>query len=417
MKRLNSYQGLPYTWSISLAGKSHNPQSSGSSWKPIWAGHLAPHSLSHAHRRAAILPGHNDNSPDCTYFCFAPFGSSKPPCHLASRWDKPWASTALFTGVFCNWRSVPPRSASIILFSSTPRLSVTLWAQWAALSCGAVLCCADFSSTHALSPLDAPSPGGVTTIKGPDFAFWEPLVWWPHLVASSGSLAIDPYTPTEDMVTKVIDAARSLEGHGARIKSATRLITAVNVKQNIAVFSYFWLLLEGELPKAEILLSHVLGQMCRLHMGYVTQAPLRSKVAASRGRRPANYEPQSSCQSPKLIVIWFLSSVALIWERKITSIWIKLEYFAENGQLLQRSSRFFWVQEYKTWRHILLRRKASVNAGCYSDPVGFASVVSRVVSLPGRTYLLGSPFLMKYFVGIKLLLMEIITNIYSKEEL
>lgn len=147
------------------------------------------------------------------------------------------------------------------------------------------------------------------------------------------------------------------------------------------------------------------------------QALLRSEIAASRGRRLANYEPQGSCQSPKLIVICFLLSLALIWERKMTSIWIKLEYFDENGQLLQRSPRFFWVQEYKTWRHILLRRKVSVNAGCCSDPVGFASMVSRVVSLPGRTYLLGSPFLMKYFVGIKVLLMEIITNIYSKEEL
>lgn len=122
------------------------------------------------------------------------------------------------------------------------------------------------------------------------------------------------------MVTKVIDATRSLEGHGARIRSATRLITAVNVKQNIAVFPYFWLLLEGELPKAETLLSHVLGQMCWPHVGCVAQAPLPSKAAAARGRRRANYEPQSSCQSPKLTVIWFLSSAALIWERKITSI-------------------------------------------------------------------------------------------------
>lgn len=58
-----------------------------------------------------------------------------------------------------------------------------------------------------------------------------------------------------------------------------------------------------------------------------------------------------------------------------------------------------------------------MDTGCFSDPVGFTSLLSKVVSLPGRTYPLGRPLLMNYIVDIKLLLMETVPTIYSKEDL
>ena len=67
-----------------------------------------------------------------------------------------------------------------------------------------------------------------------------------------------------------MDTTRILGHVGARIESAAQLITAAKMPRLVH--------LAGDLPRSEIVLSHVWGQMCRCHMGHIMQAPLRSEI-------------------------------------------------------------------------------------------------------------------------------------------
>lgn len=69
---------------------------------------------------------------------------------------------------------------------------------------------------------------------------------------------------------RVVDPTHILGHVDARIKSAAQLITAAKAPLLVR--------LGGDLPRSEILLSRVWGQMCRCHRGYIMQAPLRSEI-------------------------------------------------------------------------------------------------------------------------------------------
>ena len=79
------------------------------------------------------------------------------------------------------------------------------------------------------------------------------------------------HTPIErSQSPRVVDTTRILGHVGARIESAAQLITAAKMPRLVH--------LAGDLPRSEIVLSHVWGQMCRCHMGHIMQAPLRSEI-------------------------------------------------------------------------------------------------------------------------------------------